>query len=99
MGTDDLWYPAILKKKERNEEGVIGWIVFYEGHDDEEWRSEDQIEETELFEENKTDRPDNSDLFKLPPTNKNKPKKKKKKKKNPVSKKPQKKKKKKKKKS
>ena len=60
-----MWYPAILKKKERNEEGVIGWIVFYEGHDDEEWRSEDQIEETELFEENKTDRPDNSDLFKI----------------------------------
>jgi len=78
---DDLWYPAILKKKERNEEGVIGWIVFYEGHDDEEWRSEDQIEETELFEENKTDRQDNADLFKLPPTNKNKPKKQKKNKK------------------
>jgi len=75
---DDLWYPAILKKKERNKEGVIGWIVFYEGHDDEEWRSEDMIEETDLFEDEKTERPDNSDLFKLPSTNKKKTKKQKK---------------------
>lgn len=65
---DDLWYPAILKRQERNEEGIIGWIVFYEGHDDEEWRSEDMIEETELFDDNRPEQPDNVDLFKCDST-------------------------------